>query len=340
MLRRTVVGAMAVVLLLSGCAIGPLSPSSGGSPGFLPSPTPPAGSAAVTSAPSSGFATPSLAPSPTDPPSATPLPPPTATPTPTVAPTRRPTATPPPTARPTAEPTRTARPTPRPTVQPQPTATPDRPSVVVRHGPRTGARVALTFDMGGRVGDARAIVEWLIDNDVAATIFMSGAMADSQVTDAGRAVLGLVDAHPEQLRLGNHSYHHPDFRDLDADEMLEELRSTEAAIRRVVPLDPRPWFRPPFGGYDDETLATVARAGYPSTVLWDVDTIDWRPIVNDPPGPTADQIVSKVLDRVGNGSIVLMHLGGYETYKALPAVVAGLRDRGYDLVTLDAMFAG
>jgi peptidoglycan/xylan/chitin deacetylase (PgdA/CDA1 family) len=279
-------------------------------------------------------------PSRTDPPSAGPLPTPSVAPTPTVAPTRRPTAEPPPTARPTAEPTPTARPTPRPTVQPKPTPTPARASVVVRHGPRTDPRIALTFDMGGRVGDARAIVEWLIENEVEATIFMSGAMADSQVTDAGRVVLGLVDANPEQLRLGNHSYHHPDFRDLDAGEMLEELRTTEAAIQRVVPLDPRPWFRPPYGGYDDETLATVARAGYRYTVLWDVDTIDWRPIVNDPPGPTADEIVRKVLDRAENGSIVLMHLGGYETYRALPAVVAGLRDRGYDLVTLDTLFGG
>jgi peptidoglycan/xylan/chitin deacetylase (PgdA/CDA1 family) len=84
-------------------------------------------------------------------------------------------------------------------------------------------------------------------------------------------------------------------------------------------------------------LAAVGAAGYRRTVTWDVDTIDWRPIANDPPGPTADQIVAKVLGNARNGSIVLMHLGGYETYEALPAIVAGLRDRGLALVTLDEL---
>jgi hypothetical protein len=35
-----------------------------------------------------------------------------------------------------------------------------------------------------------------------------------------------------------------------------------------------------------------------------------------------------------------MHLGGYETFKALPSVDAGLRDAGVDLVTLDANLLG
>jgi peptidoglycan/xylan/chitin deacetylase (PgdA/CDA1 family) len=32
-----------------------------------------------------------------------------------------------------------------------------------------------------------------------------------------------------------------------------------------------------------------------------------------------------------------MHLGGYETFKALPRIVNGLRDRGFVLVTLDEL---
>ena len=74
--------------------------------------------------------------------------------------------------------------------------------------------------------------------------------------------------------------------------------------------------------------------------MWDIDTIDWRPIANDPPGPTADQMVAKVLDRAQNGSIVLMHLGGYETLAALPGIVDGLEAAAYDLVTLDEMLGG
>jgi peptidoglycan-N-acetylglucosamine deacetylase len=200
--------------------------------------------------------------------------------------------------------------------------------------------VALTFDMGGRVGDALAIVDWLIAHDVHATIFMTGAMADNPNTNAGRQVLARVDAHPELFTLGNHSYTHTDFRDLTPSQMRSELSRTEAAIEPWCTQDPKPFFRPPYGGYDTEVLATLGAAGYARTVLWEIDTIDWRPIDNDPPGPTADQIVSKVLANTQGGSIVLMHLGGYETYEALPAMVAGLKDAGFGLENLDELLGG
>ncbi len=191
--------------------------------------------------------------------------------------------------------------------------------------------------MGGRVGDAVPIVRWLVENRVHATIFMTGAMADNTNTDAGREVLALIDAHPELFTLGNHSYTHRDFRTLTAAEIRDELQRTAEALARSCSQDPRPFFRPPNGGYDADVLAAVGAAGYRTTVLWDVDTIDWRPIANDPPGPTADQMVGKVLDNAQGGSIVLMHLGGYETFEALPRIVDGLQDAGYDLVTLDEL---
>ena len=205
------------------------------------------------------------------------------------------------------------------------------------HGSRTGDEIALTFDMGGRVGDALEIVDWLVDHGVHATIFMTGAMADNTSTDAGRRVPAIIDEHPQLFTLGNHSYTHRDFRTLTAAQIRDELRRTEAALARYCSQNPRPFFRPPNGGYDADVLAAVGAAGYRYTVTWDIDTIDWRPVANDPPGPTADQIVAKVLGNAEGGSIVLMHLGGYNTFAALPRVVAGLRAAGYDLVTLDEM---
>lgn len=191
--------------------------------------------------------------------------------------------------------------------------------------------------MGGRVGDALAIVDWLVDHDIHATIFITGAMAENQNTEAGRQVLATVDANPGILTVGNHSYTHHDFRTLSASEIRDELRRSEVAIAPYCTQDPRPFFRPPNGGYDAEVLAAVGAAGYRYTVTWDIDTIDWRPLKNDPPGPTADEIVAKVLAHAQGGSIVLMHLGGYETLEALPQIVEGLQAAGFDLVTLDQL---
>ena len=299
---------------------------------------PTASASVVTPAP---CATPTVpaGPSPTEPPSpatsgvpsAGPSPTPCITPSPTPLPTSSPTS------RPTATPQPTVKPTVKPTASPSPTL---GPSVAVRSGSRSSNDVALTFDMGGRVGDAVAIVTWLVDHGVHATVFMTGAMADNQNTDAGRRVLAMVEAHPELFTLGNHSYSHPDFRTLTAAEMASELRRTETAIAAYSSQDPKPFFRPPYGGYNATVLAGVGSAGYRWAVLWDIDTIDWRPIANDPPGPTADEIVAKVLANAKGGSIVLMHLGGYETYKALPRIVDGLIDGGFDLVNLDQLLGG
>jgi peptidoglycan/xylan/chitin deacetylase (PgdA/CDA1 family) len=50
--------------------------------------------------------------------------------------------------------------------------------------------------------------------------------------------------------------------------------------------------------------------------------------------------VAKVLGNVEGGSIVLMHLGGYETYAALPRIVEGLQADGYAFANLDELLGG
>lgn len=207
-------------------------------------------------------------------------------------------------------------------------------SVVVRHGDRSARTVALTFDMGGRLDPALEILDWLIGSDVPATIFPTGRTATQ--TSEGQAVLEVIGTHRDRFDLGNHSWSHPDFRDLDAAAIRDQLDRTEAAIVAAINISTRPWFRPPFGGLDDQIPAIVEAAGYRYTVMWDIDTIDWRPEADG--GPTAQQIVDKVVGRVDGGSIVLMHLGGFNTLEALPGIVAGLRAKGLTPVTLGTMF--
>jgi peptidoglycan-N-acetylglucosamine deacetylase len=220
---------------------------------------------------------------------------------------------------------------PLPTPAPVPPA--QAPSVLVHSGSRSSGMVALTFDLGGRTDPAVAIMSWLRDHDVPATIFMTGSSVDT--TTAARTVLSIVNARPDLFDLGNHSYSHPDMTTLSAAAMADELARAEAAIDRYATQSPRPLFRPPYGAWDTDVLAVAGISGYALTVMWDVDTIDWKPISDG--GPTAGEIVATVLERAQGGSIVLMHLGGYETLDALPQIVTGLRARGYALVTLDRL---
>lgn len=207
-------------------------------------------------------------------------------------------------------------------------APPPGPAVVVRNGERTSNRVALTFDMGGRLDPALDIINWLAANNIRATIFPTGAVLDSTATDVARRVLLVVNSRPDLFEIGNHSYDHPDFTTISAAAMKQQLEATEASVERLTAMTMKPLFRPPFGAYNAAVLDSVGAAGYGITVMWDVDTIDWRPESDG--GPTRQQIVDKVLNNAQGGSIVLMHLGGYHTYEALPAIVAGLRARGYE----------
>ncbi|GIW20672.1 MAG: hypothetical protein KatS3mg065_0968 [Chloroflexota bacterium] len=188
--------------------------------------------------------------------------------------------------------------------------------------------------MGGRLDPALDIMDWLIANGVPATIFPTGKIAST--TAVGRAVIERAAAHPDLFRVGNHSWDHPNFTTLTAAQMVDQLERTEAVIEPITGRSTRPWFRPPYGAQNATVRAAVGGAGWSYTVMWDIDTIDWKPESDG--GPTTDDIVAKVLSRVQGGSIVLMHLGGYHTLEALPRIVEGLRERGLVPVTLDTMF--
>ncbi len=244
-----------------------------------------------------------------------------------------PPATPGPTGTPVPVPTGTAGPAVTPAPTPATTSKPAAPATVISHGSRTVPEIALTFDMGGRLDPAVDIVQWLIDHNVHATLFPTGKSGTA--TPQGLAALQLAAQHPELFDVGNHSWDHPDFRTITADEMLQQLTSTETAIKPILG-STKPWFRPPYGGYNDAVKAGVGAAGWKYLVMWDVDMIDWRPVADG--GPTTADLVAKMAANARPGSIVLMHLGGYNTLDALPGMLAALGDKGLVPVTLGEMF--
>lgn len=208
------------------------------------------------------------------------------------------------------------------------------PATVLSAGPRGTTKVALTFDMGGRVDPAVDIVTWLTDHGVHATVFSTGKTGST--TTQGMTVLGIIRAHPDLFDIGNHSWDHTDFTTLTAAQMAQQLTSTEAAIAPLAGQSTKPWFRPPDGAWNAAVRNGVGAAGWQYIVMWDVDTIDWKLTTDG--GPTAQDIVTKVLANAKGGSIVLMHLGGYHTLEALPDIVAGLKAKGLQPVTLGEMF--
>jgi peptidoglycan/xylan/chitin deacetylase (PgdA/CDA1 family) len=210
--------------------------------------------------------------------------------------------------------------------------------------PAAGPGVALTFDMGGRMDPAVDILNFLVESGVCATIFPTGAMSQ---TAPGQAALAIIRAHPELFEIGNHTMYHCDLvhggggspttapcvgGPFSAERIRQELTQAEAILREATGQNPQPYWRPPYGSINAGVLNAAAAAGYTKTFLWDVDSIDWKPIADG--GPTAAQIAAKVVNNAVNGSIVLFHLGGFETLDALHLIVPALRDRGFTLTSL------
>jgi peptidoglycan/xylan/chitin deacetylase (PgdA/CDA1 family)/LysM repeat protein len=252
--------------------------------------------------------------------------------------------------------------TPRPTPVATPAPTPQPP---VGSGCRAGNRlpagspqtfytvsgagngVALTFDMGGRLDPGVDILRFLIDRGVCATLFPTGAMAQ---TTEGQAIMTIARAHPELFEVGNHTMHHCDLVAGGGGSpttapcvggapmaafIRRELTDAAAILKQQTGQDPAPYWRPPYGSLNNAVIQAAAAAGYTKTFMWDIDTIDWKPISQG--GPTAQQIATKVITQAEGGSNVLMHLGGYETLDALKIMVPGLRDRGFLLTSLSDM---
>jgi peptidoglycan/xylan/chitin deacetylase (PgdA/CDA1 family) len=263
-----------------------------------------------------------------------------------------------PSASPSAAPSASATPTltAEPSEAPTPSATPtgsgctagDRfapaDAQTLRTIPGAGPGVALTFDMGGRMDPAADIMSFLVDNEVCATIFATGVMSQ---TAGGQQVMAIIAAHPELFEIANHTMYHCDLvrggggspttapctgGAFGAERIRAELADAEAILHAGTGQEPQPYWRPPYGSISDGVIAAAASAGYPVTFLWDIDTIDWKPIGDG--GPSAEQIAAKVITNAVNGSNVLFHLGGYETLAALHLIVPGLRDRGFLLTSL------
>ena len=224
-------------------------------------------------------------------------------------------------------------PTPLPSLVIPPAAVPTSgDALVVSSGARGGNAVALTVEVGGRTAPDDAVVAWLVDHRVPATLFVTG---DAAATDAGRRVLALAAAHPDLLTLGNLTFDHRSLVGSTKNQVRDELTRAETAIRDATGTTSKPFARPPFGAYDRTVRRAMSDAGFGYLVMWDVDTSDWKRAAAG--GPTPDDIVSRVVSRAQGGSIVLLHAGGESTLAAMPGVIDGLAAAGLQPVTLDRL---
>jgi peptidoglycan/xylan/chitin deacetylase (PgdA/CDA1 family) len=114
-----------------------------------------------------------------------------------------------------------------------------------------------------------------------------------------------------------------------------DIAAAGEAIQLHAGVDPRPWFRCPFGAgsRDRRVLAEVERAGY-RHVGWHVAAEDWDP--NRTSRQVEDDVVSGVTAH-GDGAVVLLHSWPDRNLSALPRIIERLSRDGWVFVRVDAL---
>ena len=210
----------------------------------------------------------------------------------------------------------------------------------------SGKKMAFTLDMGGRMEGAEEIVDLLIEQQVCTTFFPTSLSAQ---TTEGRRVMTKIADHPELFEMGNHTVHHCDMvnggggspsgapcqRAMTDAFIRSELTDARTVLEGMALMPTEPIWRPPYGAQNARVRTLAASVGYPVTVMWARDTIDWDPAT------TTQQIINRTTSPLPpSGTIVLAHLGGYRTLDALPQIISVLRANGYTMTTVSQMRDG
>ncbi len=201
---------------------------------------------------------------------------------------------------------------------PTPTPTP----AVITHGSRTAPQVALTFDACPAVGFDVGIVHVLTETQTPATFFLSGRWVHTHLS----ATVYLASV--PYFEIGEHSWSHPYFNAISIRRVDDEISRTQSLLTQITGRTPT-LFRFPYGVYSARAAREIYRLGL-TPIQWDV-------VSGDPvKSMTAPLIERRVLSQTQNGSIIVMHVNGrgWHTAQALPTIIAELRARGFQFVTV------
>lgn len=201
--------------------------------------------------------------------------------------------------------------------------------------------IALTFDGGSEAHDTEKILAILDQYQIKTTFFLTG-----QFIELNPEMVKKIVAHGHEV--GNHLYSHPHPKSLSDEQFRNELRKTDEVYYNLISEHMVPYWRAPYGEYYPHQAKLAREMGY-YHIHWthwksrqhSLDTIDW---VEDPESHlyyTSEQIKKHILtSKYKSGGIVLLHVGAREIdppYRVFPDIIKGLRDQGYQIVTITQM---
>ena len=195
-------------------------------------------------------------------------------------------------------------------------------------GDPTDKVIYLTFDAGYENGSTAKILDTLKKHQIPAAFFLVGNYMEKNADLVRR----MVD---EGHIVGNHTMHHPDMSKLtDKAAFQKELTDLEDCFRTITGKELPKFYRPPQGLYSAENLKMAQEMGY-KTVFWSLAYVDW----NNDSQPTADYAFSKLLPRIHNGAVVLLHSTSQTNAEILDELLTKWKEMGYRFESIEKLFS-
>lgn len=177
--------------------------------------------------------------------------------------------------------------------------------------------VAITFDDGpSKYTDD--ILNVLSENDANATFFVLG----NKVKNYSNTLNKMLANGNE---IGNHSYNHRELQVLNEEELLFQIETTQDIIKEKTGYTPI-YLRPTYGNTND----FLKEHSNLEIVLWTVDPEDWK-------YKNSKTIAKRVINKVKDGSIVLMHDTKKRSLEALKIIIKDLKEKDFQFVTISEL---
>lgn len=187
--------------------------------------------------------------------------------------------------------------------------------------------IYLTFDAGYENGCTEKILDALKKHNAPAAFFLVGNYLEQN----GDLVRRMV---AEGHIVGNHTMHHPDMSKIsDPAAFQKELTQLEELYRQTTGKQMPKYYRPPQGIYSEENLRMAKELGY-KTVFWSLAYVDW----NNDAQPTAEQAYAKLLPRIHNGAVVLLHSTSKTNAAILDDLLTKWENMGYSFGSVDQLW--
>lgn len=193
---------------------------------------------------------------------------------------------------------------------------------IILEGDQSKPKISLTFDDWASDDTIDSILDTLDEYHVKATFFLRAKGVEENPSLA-------YTIAKRGHEIASHTYSHIDMDILSEEEIKEEIIKAHETIAYAINEEPKRYLRPPRGIMTKEIANVIGECNYDAVMIYGPSVLDWDTT------KTAQDIIDYMLEHTMNGSILLLHiLDGIATPEALPMILEGLLDKGFEFVTL------